>query len=176
MVASSGPQIVAAGEGKRFVGTWKLIDAVSEELATGQKTNVYAAAPLGFINFGADGRFIVMVVDSSRVRPATDVPTASEAEALFRSMAAYAGSYVVNEDRLINYVDISWNEIWTGTEQLRAYRFDGERLHLSTNPSPNPFTGRMSIRTLSWERVKMGDACQEARSDDKGPVRPDGSR
>ncbi len=154
MVAPNSLQSASAAETEKFVGTWRLVGAVSEELATGRKANIYTAEPVGLINFGTDGRFIVMVVDASRVRPASDVPTASEAEALFRSMAAYAGTYVVKDGQLINHVDISWNETWTGTDQLRNYRFDGERLHLSTNLSPNPFTGQTSIRTLSWERTK----------------------
>jgi hypothetical protein len=45
-------------------------------------------------------------------------------------------------------------ETWTGTDQIRDYKFDGERLMLATAPSPNPFTGQMSVRTLTWEKVK----------------------
>jgi hypothetical protein len=138
----------------KFVGTWTLVSAVSEDLTTGQKTDIYKGPPAGFINFGADGRFLVMAVDSARTKPAGDGPSAAEAEALFRTMMAYAGSFVVTDSQVINHVDISWNETWTGTDQLRNFKFDGERLHLSTAPSPNPFTGRPSIRTLSWERTK----------------------
>jgi hypothetical protein len=53
-----------------------------------------------------------------------------------------------------HHADVSWNETWTGTDQVRNYAFEGDRLMLATAPSPNPFTGKMSIRTLTWEKIK----------------------
>lgn len=138
----------------KLIGTWKLISAVSEDLATGQKTNIYKGAPVGFITYGIDGRMMTIIVDSPRPKPAGATATAGEAEALFRSMAAYAGSYSVKGNQVIHRADVSWNETWTGTDQVRDYKFDGERLMLATAPSPNPFTGKMSVRTLAWEKIK----------------------
>lgn len=143
----------AADEKDRLVGTWKLISAVSEDLATSQKTNIYKGTPVGFITYGADGRVMTIVVDSVRKKPAATVATAAEAEALFRSMTAYAGTYTVSGARVIHRPDASWNETWTGTDQIRDYKFDGERLLLATAPSPDAFTGKMSVRTLVWERI-----------------------
>jgi hypothetical protein len=113
-----------------------------------------AAGADGFITYGADGRVMTIVVDSGRKKPAANVATAAEAEALFRSMAAYAGTYTVKGNQVIHVPDVSWNETWTGTDQIRDYKFDGERLLLATAPSPNPYTGKMSVRTLAWEKVK----------------------
>jgi lipocalin-like protein len=143
-----------ADENTRLLGTWKLVSAVSEELATGQKTNIYRGTPVGFITYGADGRVMTIIVDSDRKKPAANVATAAEAEALFRSMAAYAGTYTIRGNQVIHRPDASWNETWTGSDQIRDYRFEGERLLLATAPSPNPFTGKMSVRTLVWEKVK----------------------
>ena len=143
-----------ADDRDRLVGTWKLVSAVSEDLTSGQKTDIYKGTPVGFIAYGADGRVMTIIVDSPRQKPAGATATAPEAEALFRSMAAYAGSYTINGNPVIHRPDASWNETWTGTDQIRDYKFDGERLVLATAPSPNPFTGQMSVRTLTWERVK----------------------
>ena len=143
-----------ADEKEKLVGTWKLISAVSEDLSTSQKTNIYKGTPVGFITYGADGRVMTIIVDSGRKKPAANVATAAEAEALFRSMAAYAGTYTVKGNQVIHVPDVSWNETWTGTDQIRDYKFDGERLLLATAPSPNPFTGKMSVRTLVWEKIK----------------------
>ena len=145
---------VGADEKDKLVGTWKLISAVSEDLSTSQKTNIYKGTPVGFITYGADGRVMTIIVDSVRTKPAANVATAAEAEALFRSMAAYAGTYTVKGNQVIHVPDVSWNETWTGTDQIRDYKFDGERLLLATAPSPNPFTGKMSVRTLVWEKIK----------------------
>ena len=143
-----------ADDKDNLVGTWKLISAVSEDLATGQKTNIYKGTPVGFIAYGADGRVMTIVVDSDRKKPAEMVASTSEAEALFRSMAAYAGTYMIKGNQVIHRPDVSWNETWTGSDQIRNYKFDGERLILATAPSPDPFTGKMSVRTLVWEKIK----------------------
>jgi hypothetical protein len=45
-----------ADDKDKLVGTWNLISAVSEDLATGQKTNIYKGKPVGLIAYGADGR------------------------------------------------------------------------------------------------------------------------
>ena len=147
-------QRVFADEREKLIGTWKLVAAVSEDLTTGEKTNIYKREPVGYITYGADGRIMVIIVDSGRKKPAGSVAAGPEAEALFRTMAAYAGSYVIKGSQIIHHVDVSWNETWTGTDQVRNYKFYGDRLSLATAPSPNPFTGKMSVRTLVWEKMK----------------------
>jgi len=96
-----------ADEKDKLVGTWKLISAVSEDLSTGQKTNIYKGTPVGFITYGTDGRVMTIVVDSVRKKPAASVATAAEAEALFRSMAAYAGTYTVKGNQVTHVPDVS---------------------------------------------------------------------
>jgi hypothetical protein len=148
---ASSPTV--ADERDKLVGTWKLISAVSDDLTTGQKTNIYKM-PVGFITYGADGRVMTIIVDSVRKKPIANVATAAKAEALFRSMAAYAGTYTIKGNQVIHRPDVSWNETWTGTDQIRDYKFDSEHLVLATAPSPDPFTGKMSVRTLVWEKIK----------------------
>src|SRR5262249_35379383 len=143
-----------ADDRERLIGTWKLVEAVNEDLATGEKTSIYRGGASGFITYGPDGRMMAVIVDATRKKPAGNVATGPEAEALFRTMTAYAGSYIVKGSEVIHHVDASWNETWTGTDQHRSYKLDGGRLKLATAPSPNPFTGKMSVRTLVWEKVK----------------------
>src|SRR5262245_5772224 len=152
--ATLAAKTVLADEMERLIGTWKLVEAVSEDLATGEKTNIYKGGAVGFITYGADQRVMVVIVDAGRNKPTGNVATGPEAEALFRTMAAYAGSYMIKGNQIIHHVDVSWNETWTGTDQVRNFNFDGERLRLATAPSPNPFSGKMSVRTLAWEKVK----------------------
>src|SRR6195256_4450556 len=103
VLGASSPTV--ANEQDKLVGTWKLISAVSEDIATGQKTNIYKGPPLGFITYGADGRMMTIIVDSSRRKPAGPIATAAEAEALFRSMAAYAGTYTIKGNQVIHRPD-----------------------------------------------------------------------
>jgi hypothetical protein len=72
-------------------------------------------------------------------------------------MIAYAGTYVIKDSQVINHVDVSWNETWTGTDQFRTFSFDGERLHLSTSPSLNPLTGQAQRPDLELGKNKVID-------------------
>jgi Lipocalin-like domain len=138
----------------RLIGTWKLISVVSEDLATGEKTDSYGPNPRGFINYSPEGRMMVINTRSDRKKPAGPAATPQEADALFRSVLSYAGTYTVADNAITHHVEISWNEAWTGTKQTRMFRFDGERVHFSTQPTADPVTGRMSVRTITWEKLK----------------------
>jgi hypothetical protein len=143
---------VTKGRNNKLVGTWKLVAATSEDVASGQKTAMDGRT--GYLNYSPDGRVFAILVDSDRKKPQGSFATATEAEGLFRSMVAYSGTYSVKGDRVVHQIDISWNETWTGTEQARDYKFDGEPLILVDGPSPNPRTGQNSVRTFVWEKIK----------------------
>ena len=44
-------------------------------------------------------------------------------------MIAYTGRYRVEGGNVITKVEAAWNEAWVGGEQVRAIRFDGDRLY-----------------------------------------------
>jgi hypothetical protein len=52
-------------------------------------------------------------------------------------MFAYSGTYRVEADRFITKVDVSWNESWTGTEQVRFFEVDGDRLDIISAWAPS---------------------------------------
>jgi hypothetical protein len=137
----------------RLLGTWKLVSAVREEVPSGRRTSLFGDSPSGLLSYGPEGRMIAIIVRGGRPRPAGDVPTAAEADALFRGVVSYAGPFTVDGDQVTHHVEISWNERWTGTVQKRTARFDGARLLLSTPVSPDPLDGLVSVRTMTWERV-----------------------
>jgi Lipocalin-like domain len=138
----------------RLIGTWTLVAVVKEDLATGEKTDLWGPNPVGYINYAPDGRMMVINARADRDRPVGPDPTAKEAETLYRGFLAYAGDYTIEGNEITHHVDISWNEAWTGTKQTRTFRFDGDRVDLSTSPSPDPVDGRMSVRTMTWEKLK----------------------
>ena len=139
---------------ERLIGTWKLISVTAEDVATGEKSEIWGPDPDGYINYGPDGRMIVINTRSDRHKPVGAAPTHDEAADLFQGVLAYAGTYTVEGDTVTHHVDISWNESWTGTDQVRFARFDGDRVHLATKPNPDPVNGRMSVRTMTWEKLK----------------------
>jgi hypothetical protein len=141
------------GNRERLIGTWRLVAVETEDLATGEKSEGWGPDPLGFINYGPDGRMMVINLRSERAKPAGAVPTPTEAAELFKSMLAYAGTYTIDGNEVTHHIEISWNEAWSGTHQLRIARFEGTRVHLSTKPSPDLASGRVSVRTMTWEKL-----------------------
>lgn len=139
-----------------FVGTWKLLSYVREEVPSGAKSEVMGAHPSGYINYGPDGRMMVIIVGTDRKKPAGPVATPDEAQALIRSMLAYAGTYTIDTQAktVTHHIDVSWDQTRTGESHVRTYKLDGDRLTLMTEPSRDPATGTKTVRTVLWERVK----------------------
>ena len=77
----------------------------------------------------------------------------AERAALHKSMLAYSGKYRVERNDFITTVDVSWNEVWNGTEQRRHFRLEGDRLLIDTEPGPSiVYPGKTDYRRLVWER------------------------
>jgi len=146
----------AAPAASPLLGTWRLLSYVREVLASGEVSDVYGKHPHGYLNYGADGRMIAIFVRDGRGAPAGLVPSDAESAALFRSVISYAGDYTVEGDQVTHSIDVSWNQAWTGTRQVRSYRIDGELLCLTTAPSRDPLDGHESVRTLTWVKVQPG--------------------
>jgi hypothetical protein len=140
---------------QEFLGTWKLVSYVREEIPSGAKSDVMGPHPQGYINYSRDGRMIVMIVGSNRQKPAAAVATPAEATALLKSMLAYAGTFTVdtNASTVTHHVEISWDESRTGTDQVRRFKLEGNALKLTTDPSTDPASGEKTIRELTWERA-----------------------
>jgi len=139
-----------------ILGTWKLVSYVREDLPSGAKSDVMGAHPSGYINYCRDGRMIVIIFGSDRNKPAGAVATPDEAEALIRGMLAYAGTYSIDSQAktVTHHIDISWDQSRTGTDQVRSYKLEGDRITLTTEPSTDPATGNKTVRTLIWEKLK----------------------
>ena len=138
---------------ERLIGTWTLVSAEREEIPSGAKTAFLGENPSGFLHYMPDGRMLALITRGGRKALAGKVATATEAEALIRSMIAYGGTYTCDGEEVTHHCDISWNQSFTGSKQKRKVQFDGERLILSPPPSPDPTDGTMSVRRLTWKRV-----------------------
>src|SRR5499427_7507533 len=128
-------------------------DAARASRTPPEQTEFLGPSPIGYINYGADGRMLVLTVASGRRKPAGPKATSAEVEALFRSMTSYGGTYSIDGNEITHHVDVFWNQSWTGTDQKRVARFEGNRVYLSTPPSLDPITGTMSVRTMTWEKL-----------------------
>ena len=136
------------------LGTWKLQCFTTEDLATGQKTDLFGAHPGGYLNYGPDGRMYAILVKEGRNAPIDLVPTDTERIDLYSGFSSYAGSYTIEGDRVSHHIDASWNQVWTGATQVRQFRIDGKYLYIKTLPDKNPVTGKESTSALVWVKVE----------------------
>ena len=138
-----------------IVGTYRLITANRVILATGETEDSYGKNPIGFITYDRDGRMMGMIVFSNRPKAESlEKMTDQQRADLFRTMIAYGGTYTFRGDSVEHHIDISWNELWTGTTVIRGIKKEGDRLVYTTKPAPFPRDGKMSINTLVYEKVK----------------------
>jgi hypothetical protein len=145
----------ASASEESIVGTYRLISSQRLITDTGEKEDSYGKNPTGFITYGSDGRMMAIITFSNRSKPESlDKLTDPQRAELFRTMLAYAGTYKFSGNQVEHHIDASWNEIWTGTTQIRDIKKEGERLVFTTKPAPFPRDGKMSINTLVWEKVK----------------------
>lgn len=68
-----------------------------------------------------------------------------------RDYFAYCGTYELRNGGVVHRVELSLMPNWIGGELVRLVAFDGERVTLSTPPTP--VAGRQQIATLVWERT-----------------------
>lgn len=136
-------------------GTWKIISDIRTNTTTGATVETFGPKPQGFITYTRDGRMAVLIVRSDRPKT-KDIAKITEQERnqLFSSMLAYAGTYRFDGKTIEHQIDLAWNEVWSGTKQIRDVRRDGDRLIYTTRPSRSPVDGSISIVTVTWEKVK----------------------
>ena len=143
---------VSAAENEIF-GTYTLISSTRKLLDSGQVEAF--TREHGFITYGKDGRMLILIVRGDRPKPESiDGMTDQQRADLFRSMTAYGGTYTFDGKTMEHHIDISWNEIWTGTTQIRDVKKEGDRLIYTTRPAPFVSDGKMSVVTTVWEKVK----------------------
>ena len=68
-------------------------------------------------------------------------------------MVSYTGRYKVEHDRIIIRPDVAWNEIYSGTEQIRYYTLNGDKLSIRTAEQLSAvLPGKKVVGTLTYER------------------------
>ena len=134
---------------RKIVGTWRLVSVHYEDQASGERAPVYGAHPKGLQIATPEGRWLALMTAEGRGVPATD---GERANAL-KTMIAYTGRYRVEGGNVITKVEAAWNEAWVGSEQVRAVRFDDDRLSLQSPPMPHPNVGGRVVSVIvEWQR------------------------
>jgi len=131
-------------------GWWRLTSFYMETQGTTERQQPGGARPFGRLVLSPNGQMIAALFSEGRKAGQSD----ADHLALFRSMVAYTGFYRVEDDKFVTTVDGSWNEEWTGTDQERFYKLDGDRLDIIAAWGPHPFnpTSPPIRGILSWQR------------------------
>jgi hypothetical protein len=144
-VAVTSP--VQAADSDALVGNWKL---VSWQVVIGNEVqSPFGLHPKGYLILTREGRAMVITTADSRPSGSADAVRA----ALHKSMLAYSGKYRIEGDDFITTVDISWNEIWNGSEQRRHFKIEKDRLFIESAPAPSiVFPDKTDFRRIVWQR------------------------
>lgn len=143
---------------EQFVGDWKLL-TFETQLSDGKTIEPYGKSPVGRISYNADGRMSVQIMGEKR-RPFTEADkakgTPEEALAALRAYEAYFGTYDIDEStgEVIHHVEGSLLPNWTGSDQRRYYKFDGDKLILSSGEVP--YNGMTVKGLITWKKMGGG--------------------
>ena len=132
--------------GSALFGTWKLL-AVQFELAdSGERLSLFGSTPRGRLILTNTGDMMTIITSTDRA------PTGDTAR-LFETMMAYAGKFLLDGDKLVISCDLSWHPDWVGTEQVRYFKLDGEKLSLRTGKQTHPrFPDKLAYGVIDWRR------------------------
>ncbi|RVC45724.1 hypothetical protein EN781_08685 [Mesorhizobium sp. M4A.F.Ca.ET.090.04.2.1] len=137
-----------------LLGSWKMTSWMTRDVATGERREALGQHPRGIVIYTHE-RVIFFILRNSRKRPERLQPSDEDKIALFDTMFAYSGSYTVEPDRVVHHVDMSWNEAWSGTEQVRFCNVDEDTLTYTSAPAQTPFDGREVVHEVTYVREKQ---------------------
>jgi Lipocalin-like domain len=133
----------------RLLGTWRLVSAEREIVATGQTEAQFPEGSSGFIMYAPDDRMMVLITGPGRKTAATDAERAD----LQTTMLAYAGRYSIEPAAVVHHIDVAWNPALVGAAQRRFVTFEGNCLILRGAPGPSAIDGVFAQATITWEKV-----------------------
>jgi hypothetical protein len=136
-----------------IVGTWALQSFSELDVHTNARSYPMGDKPRATVIYTAGGHVATIFAAASRVAPAGPRPTDSEAIHLFRTMVAFSGRYEINDRELIYYPEITWNEVWSGTRQVRYFEISGDLLKISSAPAASTHAGAETIMMMTWHRM-----------------------
>ncbi len=139
-----------------FVDIWNLIscDAVRKN---GCVLPIYGKKPVGRLFYDANGNLSVHIMKDGRpnfVNATKFRASAMEMRAAYEVYEAFFSTYDVDQENgvIIHHLIGGLFPNWIGSDQSRYYKFDGDRLILSTDPI-GAISNRKTIVTLVWEKL-----------------------
>ncbi len=139
-----------------LVGTWKLLSASSRASSGAQNETPYGQRPTGFLTYTADGRVTALISHGNR-KPLTvggGTHAQEEQAEAYKTFLAYGGRYTLSGDKVTHHVEISSIQMYVGRDLVRAVKFEGDQITLTTPPTR--LDGKIQIVELIWQRLPVG--------------------
>ena len=133
----------------RLVGMWRLVSYQTME--RDGRTGKPNGDALGRLEYDNRGNMAGQVMRPGRARVEVGEGAAQQVRAAYLGYIAYFGTYEVASDgqSVVHHVEGALNPAWVGSHQVRALRFEGERLVLSADVVKG---GHRVTHVLTWER------------------------
>jgi hypothetical protein len=139
----------AFADDARIVGSWKAVSLIYEDPQTKEQILPFGQHPKGRMVILPTGQWIIISTAEDRKPPQTE----AERAAALSTMTSYTGRYHFEGDKIVTRVEASWNEAQVGTDVIRSFQVDGNRLILTSPAVPNPNLGNRVVRSIvTWER------------------------
>ncbi|MBV6625722.1 MAG: lipocalin-like domain-containing protein [Rivularia sp. (in: Bacteria)] len=145
-----------------LIGTWKLISITAIYPDGKVDREAFGSNPIGYITYTIEGKMMVVFSKSDRAplsgNSASPLTAAihsisiEERAAAFSTFNSYAGSYTIDENKVIHHVEIASIPNRIGKSLTRTFTLDQNRVTLKTPPSKSDNIPK--IFELTWERVK----------------------
>jgi lipocalin-like protein len=136
---------------QKLPGVWKLESLVVESAETKERNDVFGKNPNGYLVITPE-RFTAILTGQDRSQRG---PMKNDRSCCNRCLHTQAPT-PLRGTRLTTKVDVSWNESWTGTDQVRIFRLEGDTLFFETllAPAPNQTAPGLVKGILSFSRSK----------------------
>jgi hypothetical protein len=135
---------------RQLAGSWTL-NSWTIQIVGGELTEPFGPNPKGRAVFTPDGYVAFVIAAPNRKPAANDEGSA----ALLKTLLAYTGKFTIDGDKFTTKVDISWNELLTGQDQVRFFKLQGDKLTLRTAEQVSAvYPGKKVVGTLNWQRER----------------------
>jgi hypothetical protein len=141
---------LAQDTARQLAGSWKLT-SWTIQIVGGDVTEPFGPNPKGRVLITPDG-YAAFVIAAANHKPAAND---AESAALLKTLMVYTGPFTIEGDKFTTKVDISWNELLTGQDQVRFFKLEGNKLTIRTAEQTSAvYPGKKVIGTLTWERER----------------------
>jgi hypothetical protein len=141
---------LAQDTARQLAGSWKLISWTIQVIG-GDATEPFGRNPKGRALITPDGYAAFVIAAANRKPAAND----AESAALLKTLMVYTGPFSIENDKFTTKVDISWNELLTGQDQVRFFKLESDKLTIRTAEQVSAvYPGKKVVGILVWERER----------------------